>query len=113
MVDFGWLVAEEVDVERVGGLRLDCRQLAAHRIESQHGAGKRGQPPRVGHRDGERAALNAGHRRLNDGKCDAEEILEDHRTDATHRIRCCYLCSSGSRPYFFIARTPSGETKNL
>ena len=69
-------VAEEVDVERPPGLRSNRRQLPAHGIRVQHRARQRAEAAGVGDRDRQRAALHAGHRRLDDRRLDAQERLQ-------------------------------------
>jgi hypothetical protein len=76
-------VAEEVDVVRFAGARADGGQLAAQGVGAQHGAGQRAECAGVAHRDGHRAALHAGHRRLDEGKFGAQKLLQrGHREGA-------------------------------
>ena len=71
-------VAEEVHVERLRGLRPDRRSSRRMPSQSEHRAGQRAQAARVRHRDGERAALNARHRRLDDWELDTEQLCQRH-----------------------------------
>ena len=71
-------VAEEVHVEWLAGLRLDFRELAAHGIGAEHGAGQRAETARVAYGHRQRAALRARHGRLDDRKVYAEELGQFH-----------------------------------
>jgi hypothetical protein len=77
-VELGLHMAKEIHVERLRGLRTQRRQLPAHRVDTQQGAGKRAEAAGVGNRDRERAALHARHRGLNDRKLYSKEILQNH-----------------------------------
>ena len=65
-------MTEEVHVERLRGLRSYGRQLVAHAVRPEHGAGKRPEPARVGNRHGERTSLHAGQRGLDDRERDPD-----------------------------------------
>ena len=71
-------VAEEVHVERP----CVCARIAVSsprmRVDREHRARQRAQAARVAHRDRQRAALHAGHRRLDDRELDAEQLAERH-----------------------------------
>ena len=85
-------VAEEVDVVRPAGPRPQRDQLVAQGLETQHRAGQRAEPAGVGDGDGQRAALHAGHRGLDQGQLGAEQRLQ--RDHAILRV-ACGQCSDG------------------
>jgi hypothetical protein len=73
-IGHGRRVAEEVDVEGPRGLRPDRRQLVAQRGLGEQRAGQRAEPAGVADGDRQRAALHAGHWRLDDWQLDSKQL---------------------------------------
>src|SRR6266852_9156516 len=99
-------MAEEIHVKRLRSLRYYDRQLLAHGIHTEHGAGKRAEPTGVGNRDGECVALHTSHRGLNDRKLNSKELLQGHLSGLDSNCRSIGTRCSGSSSLIGIITAP-------
>jgi len=76
------LVAEEVDVVRSVGQRLDGGQLGVQRLGIEHAGRDRAQPAGLTDRRGQQVTLRTGHGCLDDGVLNAEKITQVHEVSS-------------------------------
>ena len=90
-------VAEEVHVERLAWSARGSRPARSRmRLDGEQRARQRAEAAGVRHRDRERAALHAGHRRLDDRELDAQKFLE--RGITSQRIGANLKAAGGRSP---------------
>ena len=109
-------MAEEIHVERLVRSALAmAAKLLAHGIEVEHRAGQRAQPAGVRNGNRHRAALDAGHGRLDDRQVDAKELFQRHRSSGAQRPRLrrgSVIRNQQPRVYFLrTTRCPAGSVQ--
>ena len=93
-------VAEEVQIDRLVALRPELGDAGADLVGAEHGARQRAEPSGLRYRDRHLHAGGVRHRRLHDGKLDAEQIeqarIRPHGSPDSVVTACACRAASGA-----------------